>query len=154
MASFPLVDSPCPHDGPLSEILDSDHCRLCDKKVHDLGPMNSGERRSLLRKSEGELCVRYAQPARVARMIGTTAVGAGALTSPAFAQTAAPDPQQVSADTQQAIQEAIPEEQWIIVGGIRDPKAAHWVKAKKARKGREMPVIDESAEASGSSAKS
>lgn len=154
MDEFPLIQSPCPHDGPLSEILAGDHCRLCDKQVHDLAPMNSSERRALLGKSEDELCVRYTLSTRVARMIGATAVGAGALTSPAFAQTAASEPQQVSAGTQQAIQEATPEDQWIIVGGIRDPKAAHWVKAKKARKGREMPVIEESAEASGSSAKS
>ena len=36
MAVFPKVQSPCPYKGQLSEIMDGDTCRLCNRQVFDL----------------------------------------------------------------------------------------------------------------------
>jgi hypothetical protein len=169
MSRFPLVQDPCPYKGAIADILTGDHCRLCQREVHDLAAMNEADRRALLagcQDAEG-LCVRYtvrAGSAVAAAMLGVAgfaavpAMAQSAEASPAIAQSAEPSAQPAesaaapAAETASAYAEAddYDEGEWIIVGGLRKPDQAEWHsdegadKAKeKAPKRRTLPVITE-----------
>ena len=90
MAVYPLISSPCPYKGPLSDIMDGDICRLCHKQVHDLTDMTDEQRRTLMNACADDLCVSYKVTARTAATLAALAVAAvGGL--PAAAQPPASD---------------------------------------------------------------
>ena len=144
MGLFPLVQSPCPYKGPLSDILDGDTCRLCKREVHDLNLLDEAARIALVAGCKDEICVRYAVPRGSA--IAAAAMGAMVVASPAFAQdapAAAPEVREITV----AIDAPPEDELWIMVGGLRHPGKAMWKSDRPVKKGRELPVIEEAPEA-------
>jgi hypothetical protein len=128
MAVYPLINSPCPYKGRLSEIMDGDVCRLCKREVHDLTAMSGPERRVFLKACGGEVCVSYRVAAGTA--LALSAFGISAIASPpASAQT---DPTQCM--------------DVIIVGGIKDgSKATLIVEDENDKLIPELPVVFEPA---------
>jgi predicted Fe-S protein YdhL (DUF1289 family) len=127
MAVFPLIDSPCPYKGRLSEIMEGDTCRMCRRQVHDLTSMADADRRAFLKACRGEVCVSYRVAAGTA--VALTAFGVTALASPpAAAQT---DPTQCF--------------EVIVVGGVKDPSRAVLVEDDGDKLIPELPVVFEPA---------
>jgi hypothetical protein len=171
MSRFPLVQDPCPYKGPIADILAGDHCRLCQREVHDLTHMSEAERMALVagcQDAEG-LCVRYtvrAGSAVAAAMLGV----AGFVAAPAMAQSAeapaaieqsaaAPAEPAETAPAAEAASDyaedyAYDEGDVIIVGGLRKTDQAEWhsdedADKAKAPKRPALPVITEDAPAKG-----
>jgi hypothetical protein len=165
MSRFPLVQDPCPYKGPIADILAGDHCRLCQREVHDLTHMSEGERMALVagcQDAEG-LCVRYtvrAGSAVAAAMLGV----AGFVATPAMAQSAeapaaieqsaaaAAEPAETApaaeAEPDYAEEYVYDEGDVIIVGGLRKTDQAEWHSdEEKAPKRPTLPVITEDAPA-------
>lgn len=146
MGLFPLVQSPCPYKGPLSDILEGDVCRLCQREVHDLNLLDEAARVALVAGCRDEICVRFSVPRGSALAV---AMGAMAVAGPALAQDsatpAAPaaELREIAVDIDQPPEEEI----YIIVGGLRHPGKARWHSDRPAAKGRELPVIEETPEA-------
>lgn len=82
MPLFPKIQSPCPYQGRLSEIIDGDVCRLCSRQVFDLTHFSDDERVAFLTGCEEEVCVSYA--VRLGPAVRAAAVAA-ALAIPAAA---------------------------------------------------------------------
>lgn len=127
MSLFPRIQSPCPYKGNLSDIMDGSQCRLCKREVHDLTALSVGERQALLNGCETEICVSYAVSAR--SVLAAAALAAAAIAIPAHAQQAEPA---ASVDEEVG---------YIIVGGLRAPKHAQWVKDEPVTDAPELPVI-------------
>ena len=120
MPLFPKIDSPCPYQGRLSEIIDGDVCRLCSRQVFDLTHLSDGERVAFLAGCEEEVCVSYA--IRLGPAVRAAAVAA-ALAIPAAASA----------------------NDFIVVtgGGIKDPARAEMVELPADSSVPELPVIYE-----------
>jgi hypothetical protein len=124
MAVFPKIQNPCPYQGQLSEIMDGDTCRLCNRQVFDLSTLSDIERVGFLKGCADEVCVSYKFPLRPALAAAMTA-----------AVLAAPLP----AAAQQA---PAVEQEMIIVGGIKDPSSVEYVSdADDAVP--ELPVVED-----------
>lgn len=139
MARFPKIDSPCPYKSQLAAVLDGDFCRMCKREVFDLSGWSDGERSAFLSGCETDVCVRYTLPVRPA--LAAAALAAAMVSAPAYAQDAAPA----------AVETGMPDEEldWVIVGGIKDPKSAKLVQVEDPADAAlpELPVIfDEPAE--------
>lgn len=129
MAVYPLIESPCPYKGKLSEILDGDICRLCHREVHDLTGMSGADRRAFLKSCRGEVCVSYSVAAVTAASLGLLAASAIAAPS-ASAQTTDP--------TEQI--------HFVIVGGLKNgSEAALVVHGEDDDDVPELPVVYEPA---------
>lgn len=74
MARVPRIDSPCPIADRALPAGASDHCPVCNRRVHNLDRMNARERRDFLGACAGKVCVAYTVklPARW-RGVGTAA---------------------------------------------------------------------------------
>lgn len=135
MAVYPLIDSPCPWKGRLSEIMEGDTCRLCHRQVHDLTGMSGADRRAFLKACSGEVCVSYRVAAGTA--LALTALAASALASPpAVAQT---DPTE-HADV-------------IVIGGIKDGSKAVLIEDENDKAIPELPIVFEPASKSDAKSK-
>lgn len=126
MPLFPRIQSPCPYQGRLSEIMDGDVCRLCSRHVFDLTHMNDGERLAFLAGCEEEVCVSYA--VRFVPAVRAAAVAA-ALAIPAAAS--AGDVIRVTG------------------GGIKDPRRVEMVELPAEAAVPELPVVYEEEPAAG-----
>lgn len=130
MARFPIVDSPCPYKGKLAEIMDGDHCRLCERQVFDLTAWSDGERAAFLAGCAEQVCVTYRRPLRPA--LAAAAMAAAAMVAPGAAAA-----QQSGAD----------QEMMVIVGGITDPRNAGFVEDEAAAESDaaipELPIVYE-----------
>jgi predicted Fe-S protein YdhL (DUF1289 family) len=135
MSLFPRIQSPCPYKGNLSDIMDGSLCRLCKREVFDLTALSVGERQALLNGCETEICVSYAVSARSVLAAAAMGVGLAAMTAPAFAQ------QTEQAGPVAAVAEDTTEYMDIIVGGLRAPKDAQWVKDEPVSDAPALPVI-------------
>lgn len=60
MTIFPRIQRPCPYKSKLSDIMDGDTCRLCQRKVHDLTALSGDERVAFFDACSGDVCVSYA----------------------------------------------------------------------------------------------
>jgi len=109
MAVFPKIQSPCPHKGRLSEILDGDMCRLCNRQVFDISNLSDMERVMFLKGCADEVCVSYKFPLRPALAAAMTVAVLGAPLPAAAQQTPAV------------------EQEVIIVGGIKDPNSVEYI---------------------------
>jgi len=142
MAVYPAIDRRCPYERTLSDILDGNHCSVCDKHVHDLDPLSDRERLTLLeRGGPEEICVRYSAPRSV--LLAALALGAGAVAAPAFAQEQAagaspPAPASLSAAEESSVGDIM-----VIAGGVRHPPRTHRVKAPTRSHKPSLPVIVE-----------
>ncbi len=131
MGFFPRIQSPCPYQGSLGEIMDGDVCRLCKKQVIDLTEMGDDGRRAFLNSCEGEVCVSY----RLLRPALAAAVaGAAALATPALACDPPADP---------AATTAVPMDIIVTAGGMTAPREAEWVERRDVAAVPELPVTYE-----------
>lgn len=140
MAAFPRIDSPCPYKSNLAAVMDGDFCRMCERQVFDLTALSDRERSAFLAGcEEDEVCVSYRLPFRPA--IAAAALAAAAMSAPLAAQEiAAPEV---------TVEDAIDtgayayDDMEIMVGGIKDPKAAAFVEADTDPAVPELPVVYE-----------
>jgi predicted Fe-S protein YdhL (DUF1289 family) len=140
MALFPKIQSPCPYKGNLSAVMDGDFCRACKRDVVDLTAWSDEARVNFLASCETEVCVSYRLPVKSALVAAAMAAAVSAL--PAAAQeVAAAQDVSVTQDADPAL--AYEEEQYIIVGGITDPKNTEFVEDAADAAIPEMPVIYE-----------
>lgn len=134
MAKFPKIDSPCPYKANLAAVMDGDFCRMCKRDVFDLSGWSDGERTAFLRGCETEVCVRYTLPMPPA--LAAAALAAAAIVMPAHAQ---------NASASAAV--SVPDEEldYIIVGGIKNPKQANLVEVEDPADAAmaDLPVIEE-----------
>ncbi|MDB5469531.1 MAG: hypothetical protein JWR84_1091 [Caulobacter sp.] len=86
MANFPKIDGPCPYLDRLAEIMDGDHCRMCQRTVTDLTDMSDKARTRFLASCSGEVCVTYRFPMRPAA--AAAALAASLVALPVAAQPA------------------------------------------------------------------
>jgi hypothetical protein len=114
--------------------MDGSMCRLCKREVYDLTALSVGERQALLNGCETEICVSYAVSARSVLAAAAMGVGMAAMTTPAVAQ------QTEQAGSVAAALEDTTEFSDIIVGGLRAPKQAQWVKDEPVRDAPALPV--------------
>lgn len=142
MAQVPKIDTPCPLGVDEQRRLDG-HCARCDKQVHRLDAMSDGERQALLAAAAGPICVAYRseRPRAMRRgagfgiAIAATLVSAGAyaadpptlLTQPASATPVASTPLLAQEPAKDCDDEATSIELIEFVGGVKDPRDAHWV---------------------------
>jgi hypothetical protein len=136
MSLFPKIQSPCPYKGKLSDIVDGDICRLCDREVHDITAMSTADRRTLVAACSGEICVSYRLVAKSA--IAAAALGAS-LGSPAFTQSEPPTPTEAT-DGDFCLEGDV-----IIVaaGGLKAPEAVEWLAVDLDEARPAMPVVYE-----------
>lgn len=125
MALFPRIQSPCPFKGDILQLMDGDTCRLCRRRVFDLGAMSDDERVAFLKGCSEEVCVTYKFPLR-------PAIAAAALATAVMAPTAL------------AACEATAE-MVIVAGGIKDPANAQYVQAPVDKSVPALPVVYEPA---------
>lgn len=126
MGLFPIIQSPCPYKGDLSDIMDGSLCQLCKREVVDISAMSDAERVALVAGCPDELCVSYKVAARSA--LAALAMGAAVSSLPAAAQDTAPASDSYSDDIV------------IIVGGLRAPEKTKWVR-EDARRLPALPVV-------------
>lgn len=125
MAIFPKVQSPCPYKGNLSDIMDGETCRLCKRQVFDLSEMSDGQRVAFMKGCTGEVCVSYKfrmGPVAAAAVAAIAAVGLP--TAAAACETA--------------------ETMTVVVGGIKDPANAEYVRDTSDASVPGLPVAYES----------
>lgn len=125
MAVFPLIESPCPYKSRLTEIVEGDTCRLCQRQVHDLTGMSGADRRAFLKACPGEVCVSYRVAASTVAAIGALAAAA-AVAPPATAQTDPTEPVY-----------------YVIVGGIKDGSKAILIEDESDMAIPELPIVYE-----------
>lgn len=131
MSLFPKVQSPCPYKGKFADIMQGNQCRLCKREVIDLTEMAEAERKQFLAACEGEVCISYrvgAKSALAAMAMSTVAIPTAA---------AAQDTAQPQAD---APAEEDSELYYIIVGGMKKPHDAKWVKDEQSSEAPALPV--------------
>lgn len=126
MAVYPLIESPCPYKSRLSEMMQGDTCRMCQRQVHDLNAMSGPERRAFLKSCKGEVCVSYSVAAGTA--LALTALAASVVGAPPAAAQP-PDREVVS----------------IWVGGIKDGSNAVLIEDAADETIPELPVVFEPA---------
>jgi hypothetical protein len=123
MTLCPRIESPCPHADRLSEIIDGGLCRICDREVHDLTAMDDAARWAFLAARQGEVCISYKAPLRIA--LAAMAASA-ALATPLAA--AACDPTETVASV-------------VVVGAIKDPAHTRMVQDAQDAKIPALPVV-------------
>ncbi|MCE3288629.1 MAG: hypothetical protein K0R83_641 [Caulobacter sp.] len=120
MASFPKIDGPCPYLDRLGEIMDGDHCRMCQRTVTDLTEMTEAARARFLASCSGETCVTYRFPMKAsaaAAAIAASLVALPVAAAPAqpVAKAPAEAPKAAPADAQD--EDDIDPEVIVITGG-------------------------------------
>lgn len=135
MSLFPKIQSPCPYKGKLSDILDGDICRLCDREVHDISDLSASARRELVAGCSGEICVSYRVSARSA--LAAMALSAS-MATPAYAQV---DELLAANLAEPESGEYCLEDNYIIVGGLKKPGEVEWLTADLDSNLPDMPVV-------------
>jgi hypothetical protein len=136
MAFFPKIQSPCPYKADLAAVMDGDFCRMCERRVFDLSHMGSDEKKAFLSGCAGEVCISY----RFSPAIAAAALAA-AMPAAAAAQDlgpAVPDAAAIAASTAEI---AGLQEEWVIVGGIKDLAAVEYVADPSDRDLPDLPIV-------------
>lgn len=151
MACFPKIDRPCPLGIDEQKRIDG-HCNHCAKRVHALDTLGGAERRALLSRADGPICVSYrrSMPRGLGAGLGAAlamSVSASALAIDVLPTGAATDPAQSSVEKARpsllgdkadgpkcdeakdtaAAAETAPLEVVVLVGGVSDPSNAEWI---------------------------
>ncbi len=151
MACFPKIDQTCPLGIDEQNRIDG-YCGRCAKAVHALDTLGDTERRALLSKADGPICVSYRRPAARGLGVGLGAalamsVSASALAIDVLSSASATEPAQSSIDKARpallgekgdgpkcdeaakaaAAGEPLPLEMIVMVGGVSNPAYAEWV---------------------------
>src|SRR5688572_10938273 len=127
MALYPRIDQPCPLGIDDQRRIDG-HCQRCDQHVHALDRMEPAERRDLLARAQGPVCVSYRRSARLAHVaaIAITLVAGSALAgedcNDAAAAPLLPAVQQSAVSPVPPVPPVADEElttiEWVVMGGI------------------------------------
>ena len=158
MSLFPKIQSPCPYKGRFADIMQGNQCRLCKREVIDITDMDDAGRKAFLAACEGEVCISYKVGAKSA--LAAMAMSAVALPTAAAAQ----DTEDAVSDATAAQDAAAAEIEeyfepiYIIVGGMKKPGEAEWIKdepkAEAGEQASELPVeYDDEAPAEKSASK-
>jgi hypothetical protein len=139
MAVFPRIQSPCPYKSRLADVMDGDHCRMCDRQVVDLTFMADEERIAFLRGCEEEVCVSY----RLRPAIAAAALAASAIALPTAAAAQDDAPVVAEAAVEEAVEDLGSQEMWLIVGGIKDPSKVEFVEDPADSAMAELPIVYE-----------
>jgi len=135
MGLFPKVENPCPIKDKLDDIMDGDFCTHCHRNVFDLTQMTTAERQTFLADCQGEICVSYSIPVKkLAKGAALTTAASLGSVLPIAAQDAAP------ALSDEDLY-CYSEDDWIIVGGIREAGEALWIDAESEQNLSEIPEI-------------
>jgi hypothetical protein len=138
MALFPIIQSPCPYKSRLSAVMDGDFCRMCERRVFDLTHMGDAERVAFLAGCAEEVCVSY----RLRPALAAAALAAASVPAAAAAQDLGPAVPDAAAIAVNAEFAGVPEE-FVIVGGIKDPRHVQYVDHAQDRSVPELPVVYE-----------
>ena len=139
MAFFPKVQSPCPYKSQLAAVMDGDMCRMCRRQVVDITDWTDGERVAFLAGCKEEVCVSYSlRPALAAAALAAAAIPTAAA---AQDQAAAPAPAVAPVTTDEI--GPIDVQDYVIVGGIKDPANAEFTSAEELAAIPEVPVAYE-----------
>jgi len=123
MALFPKIQSPCPYKGNLSDIMDGDVCRVCERQVFDLTDMTDAARVAFMKGCTGEVCVSYKMP------VFAAAVAIAAITAPL---------QAAACESTETIV--------VTAGGIKDPAHVEYIENASDRAIPTLPVVYEKSE--------
>jgi predicted Fe-S protein YdhL (DUF1289 family) len=137
MAFFPKIQSPCPYIANLASVMDGDFCRMCERQVFDLSHMDSDEKKVFLAGCTGEVCISY----RFSPAIAAAALAA-AMPAAAAAQDLGPaisDAAAIAASTAEIA--AMQQSEWVVVGGIKDPRNVQYVEDPSDHGVPELPVV-------------
>jgi hypothetical protein len=141
MPCLPKIDQPCPLDRTEQARL-SGFCGRCEKTVHVLDDLGSDQRRALLRRAAGPICVSYRVSAGLGAALALTLAATPAQASaspaglPAAPHAAAALPGTASGtpagpQTPVVATEPAPptceDLEMIMVGGISRPDEAEWL---------------------------
>lgn len=152
MAIFPKIQSPCPYKSELATVMDGDFCRMCKRQVHDLSDWSDGERVAFIAGCSEEVCVSYRLPLR-------ELLAAATLASLAAAPAAAANGEvndsglAIQAMAGMAMGAIDPPEEFVMVGGIKDPARAEFVETASDAAVPELPVVYEGPPAAPSDAR-
>lgn len=149
MSLFPRIQSPCPYSDRLDQVMTGSHCSMCDRDVIDISALSDAERMALIAGCDGEICVSYSVAAKGA--LAAAALGAAlGMGAPAMAaDTDAVQDAQVSDVAAQDATDAADDDEvanYIIVGGLKEPKRTVWLKAPAAERPAnlaDLPVVYE-----------
>jgi len=146
MAIFPKIQSPCPYKSELAQVMDGDFCRMCKRQVFDLSGWSDGERVTFLAGCGEEVCVSYRLPLR-------ELLAAATLASLAAAPAAAANGEvndsglSIQAMAEMALAAIEPPEEFVMVGGIKDPARVEYVEHPSDTSAPELPVVYEDEDA-------
>ncbi len=140
MAKFPRIQRTCPVKNALSDYMDGDVCRICDRQVFDLDSMSDSERMAFMSACKDEVCVSYKLPLRKV----AAAVALSAMALPAAAQDTL-----LELDSGVGAYDELPkcaedfDEIIIMVGGIKDPGNVEYIETAEDLETPELPVVYE-----------
>lgn len=139
MAIFPKIQSPCPYKGELAAVMDGDFCRMCKRRVHDLSAWSDGERVAFLAACSDEVCVSYRIPLRemlaAATLVSLAATPAAAASNDSGLSVAA-----LAEGALGIIEEP---QEYIFIGGIKDPARIDYVEHATDASVPELPMVYE-----------
>jgi len=132
MAKVPVIESPCPIVGKGLPAGATEHCKLCDRSVHNLDLMSAGQRREFMRSCSGKVCVAYTvkMPVRHRGLVAASIAAAALVALPAAAESPAEPAQPPSGAMSPATPDQYPhcddyfEE--VVVGGVSRGDQAEW----------------------------
>lgn len=144
MAIFPKIQSPCPYKSELAAVMDGDFCRMCKRQVFDLSGWSDGERVAFLASCSDEVCVSYRLPLRELLAAATLASLAAA---PAAASNGEVNDSglAIQAMAEMAMGAIDPPEEFVVIGGIKDPAGVEYVEHPVDSSVPELPVVYEDA---------
>ncbi len=144
MARFPKVQRPCPVKNALSEYMDGDVCRLCERQVFDLNAMSDAERQAFIASCTDEVCVSYKIPLR--GLAAAAALSAAAVSMPAAAQDTLIQLESGPAGYEE-LEKCVDEFELIeiFVGGIKDVSDVEYIDTEEDLEIPELPVAYEDA---------
>jgi hypothetical protein len=122
--------------------MDGEVCRVCRRKVHDLGAMSETQRVTFLDACSDEICVKYTLP--LPRKVAALALSAAVIALPVAAEE-----QTTTTEADKARPEAVyngvdeAEEVFIIIGGIKVRSKREYVDAAEDEATPELPVVYE-----------
>jgi hypothetical protein len=147
MARVPVVESPCPIAGKPLPVGASEHCKLCERSVHNLDRMNERERIEFMSSCGGKVCVAYtvrlpASGLRTRRVAAATLAVAAMVSLPLAAAEESPVEGMSPVHPAAQLPNCDDLLDAIVVGGVSQGDQAKWVDDGKDAP-PELPVIED-----------
>lgn len=139
MSKFPKIQGTCPYQDSISEFMDGEICKLCDRKVHNLDAMDESQRLRFLKSSKNEICVSYSLPSKKALAVAAIAASLSAL--PVAAQDEA-----ATSLSEQHEEGALILPDIVVVGAIKDTDNVEYIDTEEDLQIPEVPLVYENNE--------